>query len=166
MYAGELEAQIHDLEYDKISFVLYNALRKAYPKPPTRLKNGMFSVNRQTESTTIDMLEHFIEQEGIQVIVDSDEKLQGYVNYVREAGDKQFIERNYVRRNKAEIESCGERIYMEAADMLDPNVRIYPNPTGEWSCLGCTFRAPCIARDDGSNYKMLLDDGFERNWTR
>ena len=166
MYAGEREAQIHDLEYDKISFVLYNALRKSYPKPPTRLKNGMFSVNRQTESTTIDMLEHFIEQEGIQVIVDSDEKLQGYVNYVREAGDKQFIERNYVRRNKAEIESCGERIYMEAADMLDPNVRIYPNPTGEWSCLGCTFRAPCIARDDGSNYKMLLDDGFERNWTR
>lgn len=166
MYAGEREAEIHDLEYEKISFVLYNAIRKAYPKPPTKVRSGMFSIDRQKESTNYTMLQEFIDQEGIQIVVDDDPKLSGYVEYVRELGDKQFIERNYVRRNRAEIESCGERIYMEAIDMLDPNVRIYPNPTGEWSCLACTFRAPCIARDDGSNYKMLLDDGFERNWTR
>lgn len=166
VYAAEREAELYDLEYDKISYVLYNAIRKTYPKPPTELKSGMFSVNRQTESTTIDMLQQFIDQRGIQVIVDSDEKLQGYVNYVREAGDRQFIERTPVRRNRAEIESCGNRIYMEVMDMLDPDVRIYPNPTGDWSCLGCPFRAPCIATDDGSNAQMLLDDLFEKNWTR
>lgn len=166
MYAAELEAKLYDLEYEHISFVLYNALRKAYPKPPTELKSGLFSVNRQTESTTIGMLEQFIDERNIQLIVDSDEKLQGYVNYVRESGDKQFIERNYVRRNRAEIESCGNRIYMEVMDMLDPSIRIYPNPTGDWSCLNCTFRLPCIAADDGSNEQMLLEDQFETNWTR
>jgi hypothetical protein len=166
MYAAEREAKLYDLEYEKISFVLYNALRKAYPKPPTELKNGLFSVNRQTECTTIDMLQDFIDSRGIQVIVDSDEKLTGYVDYVREAGDRQFIERNHVRRNRAEIESCGERIYMEAVDMLNPDILIYPNPTGDWSCLNCIFRAPCIATDDGSNAQMLLDDQFETNWTR
>lgn len=166
MYAAEREAELYDLEYEHISFVLYNALRKAYPKPPTELKSGLFSVNRQTEATTIDMLQQFIDERGIQVIVDSDEKLTGYVEYVREAGDKQFIERNLVRRNRAEIKSCGDRIYMETVDMLNPNVLIYPNPTGDWSCLNCIFRLPCIATDDGSNAKMLLDDQFETNWTR
>jgi len=166
MYAAEAEADMHDLEYDKISYVLYNALRKTFPKPPTELKSGMFSVDRQKESTTIELLQAFIDQRGIQVIVDSDEKLTGYVEYVRESGAKQFIERTDVRRNRYEIESVANRIYLETEDMLDPNVRIYPNPTGDWSCLNCIFRAPCIAKDDGSNWKMLLNDNFERNWTR
>jgi PD-(D/E)XK nuclease superfamily protein len=165
MFAAELEAELHDLEYTTISFTLYNALRKAYPKPPTELKSGLFSTNRQTESTTYAMLQQFIAERGLELIVESDEKLRGYVDYVAASGDKQFIERTPVRRNKHELRSCAERVNMEVLDMLsDP--RIYPNPTGDWSCLNCIFRAPCIARDDGSDYVMLLEDNFEPNWTR
>jgi len=166
MYAGEIEARQHGLEYEKISFVLYNALRKAFPKPPTPTKSGLFSINRQTESTTPGMLREYIERNGLEVVVEADEKLQAYVEYVERSGGEQFIKRNYVRRNRAEIESCGERIYMEVSDMLDPHVRIYPNPTGEHSCLNCIFRSPCIARDDGSEWQLILDDQFEENWTR
>jgi hypothetical protein len=56
MWAAEREAAEYGLEYGKIEFTLYNMLRKSYPKPPTELKNGLFSIDRQNESTTIDML--------------------------------------------------------------------------------------------------------------
>lgn len=166
MYAAEKEAEFFGIEYEKISFVLYNAMRKAAPRPPTETSKGLFSINRATESTTIQMLEEFIDRKGIQIIVDADPKLSSYVDYVREAGDKQFIERNLVRRNRAEIISCGDRIYMEVLDMLDPNIRIYPNPTGDFLCLNCVFRAPCIAADDGSDPDMILTDLYQRNWSR
>jgi hypothetical protein len=173
MYAAEREARLHGLEYDRISFVLYNAIRKAYPKPPTVVRNGLFSINRQTESTTYEMLMAYIQQNGLDAIVfgdpeigiEPDLKLKGYVDYVKEKGDEQFIVRTPVRRNRAEIESCGERAYMEALDMLE-DPRIYPNPTGDHGCLNCIFRIPCIARDDGSDWEMILSDNFESNWTR
>jgi hypothetical protein len=165
IFAAEREARIHDLEYDKISFVLYNALRKAYPKPPSSIRNGLFSIDRQKESTTYPMLMDYIEQNGIDVIVQSDPKLSNYVEYVKNQGDKQFVVRNYVRRNRHEIESCESRVYMEAMDMLD-NPRIYPNPTGGWSCLRCKFRVPCIARDDGSPWEMIIADEYEKSWPR
>jgi PD-(D/E)XK nuclease superfamily len=165
MYAAEREAYLHDLEYEKISFVLYNAVRKTYPKPPTELKSGLFSTNRQTESTTPAMLEEFIRSRGLEIVVESDERLQAYIQYVNEVGDEQYVVRTPVRRNRAEIESCGNRIYMEVMDMLD-NPRIYPNPTGDYMCLNCPFRGPCIAADDGGDVEALLTDGFEVNHTR
>jgi hypothetical protein len=173
MYGAEREARLHGLEYERISYVLYNALRKAYPKPPTPVKNGLFSINRQAESTTYPMLMAYINENGLgplvfgdsEIGIDADLKLKAYVEYVRDKGDEQFVVRTPVRRNKQEIDSCGERVYMEAMDMLT-KPRIYPNPTGDYGCLNCTFRIPCIARDDGSDWQMILEDNYESNWTR
>jgi hypothetical protein len=169
LYAAEREAALHGLEYEKVSFVLYNALRKAFPKPPTATRDGMFSINRAQESTTYPMLMDYIDSNGLRVVVDSleeNDKHFQYIKYVKESGDKQFIQRDFVRRNRAEIQSCGERIYMEVMDMLDPKLRIYPNPTGDYMCLNCPFRAPCIATDDGGDAKMLLVDNYEKAWKK
>ena len=35
--------------------IVYNALRKNFPKPPTVLQSGMLSVARQTEGTTAEL---------------------------------------------------------------------------------------------------------------
>ncbi len=165
MYAGQREAEHYDLPFRKIDFVIYNALRKAYPKPPTELKNGMFSIDRAKESTTVEMLEEFIEDRGIGIIVEMDQKLKNYVDYVREAGYEQFVQRDLVHRNQNEITSVEVRLYWEVIDMLsDP--KLYPNPTGEWSCLRCPFRAPCIAVDDGSDWQMMIEEEYEKNWSR
>jgi len=179
MWAAEREAEIHDLEYKKIDFVIYNALRKAYPKPPTPLKNGLFSVDRQKESTTYPLLMEYIEEKGIGPIVESDERLKNYIEYVKNQGYEQFIIRTLVTRNRAEIESCGDRIKMEASDMLgiywkDQSVplalpgmpMIYPNPTGDFICTTCSFRGPCIARDDGSDWEQMIEDNYVVNPTR
>jgi hypothetical protein len=165
LYAAEREADVYGLPYKKVEFVLYNALRKAFPKPPTITSRGDISINRQTESTTTEMLDEWIANLGQETLWESDPKRVAYYNYVKEAGHEQFIVRNLVTRNRQEIVSCGERILMEAMDMLD-TPRIYPNPTGSWWCLRCALRAPCIAKDDGSDWETMLDDQFEKNWTR
>jgi hypothetical protein len=165
MVAAETEANIHDLEYEKIDFTLYNALRKAFPRPPTELKSGLFSTNRQTESTTIQMLDTFIDERGLRNLVEETPKMSEYYNYVKDIGDKQFIERTPVRRNRYELAAAKKLIYLEALDMLS-EPRIYPTKSGNWLCLNCPFRAPCLATDDGSDALMLLEDNYESNWTR
>jgi len=165
LYAAELEAQIYDLPYKKVEFVLYNAVRKAFPRPPTITSRGDISVDRQKESTTVEMLMQTINDLGMEDSWQSMPKLAAYVAYVAEAGHEQFIVRNFVLRNRHEIHSCGERILMEAVDMLGtPN--IYPSPNGSWFCLRCPLRAPCIAKDDGSDWQTMIEDEFEKNWTR
>lgn len=167
LWSAEVEAKYYDLPYknESIEEVIYNVLRKTYPKPPTVLKNGMFSVARDSESTTYEMLQAFINKELPGVALS--EKQQEYVNYLRDVGDEQFIMRKQVRRNRAQIANAGQRIYLEALDMLaGSELRIYPNITNDFMCLNCQFRGPCMAREDGSDYKSMLKDNYTINKDR
>lgn len=168
LWAAEVEAEYYDLPHKGVPVeeVIYVALRKAYPKPPTMLKSGFFSVNRQEESTTIEMLDQFIDKfmgfmgpDDTLVRIPLDEKQQAYYNYVRDSGEEQFIIRRPVRRNRHQIANAGKRIYLEALDMLN-NPIIYPNISNDWRCLRCQFRAPCIASEDGSDVDMLIEQNY------
>jgi hypothetical protein len=160
LWAAEIEATYYDLPHKGEPFeeLLYNVLRKAYPKPPTMLKNGMFSVSRNDESTTYDMLMDWISTHmpGIPL----SEKQQGYISYLRDIGDENFIIRRPVRRNRHQLRNAGYRIYLEALDMLDPNTRIYPNISNSFKCLNCAFRAPCMAKEDGGDWEELIKQNY------
>jgi hypothetical protein len=161
LHAAEVEAQYYDLpsKNEKFSEVIYNVMRKTYPKPPTMVRGGLFSVDRQNESPTYEMLMAFIQENGIDV-QSLDEKHQNYISYVRDAGDEAFFIRKLVRRNRHQLRNAGYRMYLEAMDMLDPNLRIYPNLRNDFQCLRCAFRAPCLAQEDGSDYKQMLRDNY------
>ena len=119
----EQEAEIYDLEYKKVEFIIYNALRKAFPKPPTMLASGKPSVDRQKESTTARMFEQCLKDNGLDMLLTADPKMQSYYEYLLEMGDSLFIQRGvpgmpYVTRNKAQRLNAGRRLYYEAMDML------------------------------------------------
>lgn len=168
-WAAEREAAIYDLEYRKIDFVVYNVLRKAYPTPPTMTSRGLPSIDRQKESTTAALFEKCIKENGLQIIFDGDNKtslsLQNYYSYLVEMGDKLFIQRDIVRRNAAQKENCGRRLYYEAKDMLGDPVP-YPNPSKNYSCINCIFRSPCVAMESGYDWQNMLEDGYESNYDR
>lgn len=150
----------------KPSFVLYNVLRKAKPQPPTMLQNGKLSISRSNESTTIDLWNQTLDANDLR---DTDwhqqEKVQMYEEYLRQAGWGMFFKRQLVLRNEHEIHMIGEQIKLEAEDMLGlPN--IYPNPTGDWYCLKCPFRAPCLATNDGSDVNYMLSENYTKNYDR
>lgn len=165
LWAGQEEAKLHDLEYQKLDFVIYQQLFKNYPKPPTMTQRGLPSINRQEEGTTAELFEKCIKENNLQVIFDEDVKLQAYYTWLVERGDKIFVDRKTVRRNHAQKVNCGRRLYYEALDMLS-SPRLYPNPTRTYPCVNCAFRPPCIASEDGSDYESMLEDGYELNWDR
>ena len=140
--------------------VLYNVLRKAYPKPPTPLKNGTPSINRQTESTTAEMFSQYILDNGLVDWLETNPRAQEYLDYLKEVGDEQYVIRRRVIRNDHEIASAWERIHWECEDMVnDPH--IYPTPTGDYYCVKCPYRAPCLAMNDGSDYEYMLRENYE-----
>lgn len=166
MYASEREAEMYDLEYKQLDFIIYEALLKGYPKPPTILKDGITpSIARSTETTTAAMFEDYIKSTGLQVVYDQDVKMQAYYTYLLDVGDKRFINRMPVYRNTRQKANCGGRLYLEAMDMLS-NPRIYPNPSKDWSCLNCAFREPCIMAENGSDYISVLEDAYQGNYDR
>jgi len=166
-WAAEVEAKYYGLPWaDKaVDHTIYQALRKTYPKLPTILQNGMFSINRQTESVSWPTLKRVIELGGLQPLIDLDPKYQAYVEYVKEVGDEQFIIRKKVRRNRHQLISAGQRIYLEAMDMLS-EPRIYPAMSAEWHCLNCPFRGPCIAMEDGQDAEFMLTNDYYSNRDR
>lgn len=162
---AEREAQINGLEYTDIDYIDYVALRKAYPKPPTMLAKGIPSIDRQKESTTAEMFEQCIKDNNLEIIYKTNKNMQNYFTYLLEIGEKQFIWVERVRRNKAQKINAGLRLYYEAVDMLNDPI-LYPNPTKNYSCLNCIFRAPCIAAEDGSDWETMLEGNYLPNYDR
>jgi hypothetical protein len=169
LYAAEVEAKYYDLPYagEQMEECIYNVLRKAFPKPPTVVRGGLFSVDRKEESCTYDMLIAWMQEQDPPVLYDSlSEKHQGYVDWLRDLGAEQFIIRKNVRRNRHQLQAAGYLMYQQAMDMLQPDVRIYRNMTNDFKCLGCQFRAPCLAKDDGGDWEQLIADNYTRTRDR
>lgn len=168
LWATIQESKLYDLPWKDhvVDRVLYTALRKNYPKPPTVLQSGFLSLDRQKEGTTAELFQAaVIGNPNLEEWFRGNEKAQAYYTYLCEMGDSAFVQRDLVTRNKYEIENTGKHLAMVAKEMLnDPS--IYPNPTGEFRCLECAFRNPCIAADDGSDWKGMLADGYEQNRDR
>lgn len=171
MWAAEREAEMYDLEYKKIDFTLYNTLWKGFPRPPSitaatkNFPQGRPSIDRN-QMTTAGLWYTAVKERGLDWWVETDEKAQAYAQYLLDAGDGMFVRRDLVRRNRFEIESCGSRILDEVHDMLAPDIRVYPNPTSNYRCLGCAFRNPCVAKDDGGDWQQMIEDGYESNYDR
>lgn len=165
-WAAEREAEIYGLEYTELAGIVYQALRKAAPKPPTLLKAGTPSLNKQTECTTAQLFDKTINELGLRALYEADVKMQAYYSHLVSMGDKQFVWREPVVRNKSQKESAGYRLYLEALDMFDPNIRIYPNPTKDYTCLNCIFRQPCVSLEAGYDWESMIADNYESNYDR
>ncbi len=160
------EAEMHDLPWTNVQDVLYSALRKVYPKPPTITTRGFPSLDRSKESTTAQMFSETVKELGLVDWFHNDEKAQGYYDYLLEEGDRVFIQRDHAIRNSHQIKVAYSELQMVAKEMLDPNVNIYKHPSGMNYCTRCAFRSPCLAHDDGSDWQGMLSDGYELNKDR
>jgi len=168
LWATKQEALLYDLPWQGkvVDRIIYNALRKNFPKPPTPLKNGFPSLNKSQEGTNATLFEKYVRDNGLIDWFENDEKAQTYYNYLCKMGDDMFVQRDPISRNKYEVEATGKHLVMVAKEMTSQEIAIYPNPTGNFGCIHCTFRAPCIAADDGSDWMGMLSDSYEENRDR
>ena len=135
---------------------IYAEIYKNYPKPLEENKTlrlgRRFSVNKQ-QPTSYDMAKAQLEAEGEDL-----ELYEDFLHYLRADGQV-YVRRTEVRRNLHELQEMERRIKDEVRDMLDPNLRIYPNPS-PFSCDHCPVRQVCLAMNDGSDYQWILDTYF------
>lgn len=164
LWSGERIAEMYDLPYKELEFIVFEGLMKAFPKPPTMLKSGLPSVNRN-DPTTAPLFEKFIQEHNLQIVFDNDPKMQAYYEYLLERGERLFIDRSTARRNRMARRNAGIRLFYESRDILN-NPRLYPNPRKEYNCLNCAFRGPCIAVESGYDWKAMLTEGYVKNYDR
>lgn len=143
---------------------IYHEQKKAMPEVPEPLKRSykgaLFSQNKQKdyEYPTYKKTVEENDPSGFLAGVYDD-----YLEYLRTEGGV-YYKRHVVHRNTAELVAAGTNLAAEALDMVDPNLRIYPNP-GRFACNGCAFREPCMGMNRGEDYQYTLETLFEQRTT-
>ena len=63
--------------------------------------------------------------------------------------------RTQILRTDAELAAFGARVALEALEMTDPDLPLYPNPSPD-HCARCAYRAPCIAMNEDEDPEPVL----------
>lgn len=140
-----------------IAGFIYQQHRKSLPNPGRVLANGGISVDQNQLTTRFMYKQTLIETYGSVEAAPSKnvEFLNKLAQEETEEYDK-FVRIDRIHRNQFSAMAEGAKIMMEMEDMLNPDLPLYPNPTRECPTF-CPFYAPCIAMDDGSDWKHILD---------
>jgi hypothetical protein len=148
------------LNIDVAGFI-YHEQKKAIPEEPEPLKRAykgaMYSQNKQKSYDYKVYLTTVMENDpqGYNAGVYDE-----YLEYLLESGGT-FYKRHVINRNTEELVQAGLNLAMEALDMTDPNLRIYPNP-GRFACGGCAFKEPCLGTNRGEDVLYTLESLFEK----
>jgi hypothetical protein len=144
----------------KIAGVIYNELRKAAPdRPeatvlPTRsVLTRQGALERRTPPSHVRGLYR-------QAVREPEKRIEQRGNG--------FFRRTQIARSPNEVESAGRQIGLEALEIADPQLQLYPNPVWE-NCSRCDYRQPCKAMYEGTDaaailttsYRKRSDDEFE-----
>lgn len=140
---------------------IYHEQRKGYPQPPiqnkSRRKGCLFSVNKQQDT-------------------DYDLYLQTVMKYDREAYEEgcydemlvylknegiTYFNREVIYKSPTEYEQIEYNIGLEALEMVNPELSIYPAP-GRFSCSNCAFQTPCVEQNTGGDFEYTLQSLFEQ----
>lgn len=136
--------------------VIYTQAFKNIPTDPVALKATRSGRNYSVANKSLprDMAMQFLKDKG--------ENPAAYEDWLLQLPtESPFFRRIEVYRTQASIKNTGITIFHEAVDMLnDP--AIYPNP-GWNTCNYCSFRSPCIAKQDGLDYQFMLDELYVPN---
>jgi hypothetical protein len=144
-----------------IAGFIYAEIKKAAPDEPEPLKNirmgRRYSVNKQmaydpaTYELTVQENDPIAYEQGL---------YDDYLEYLR-SPENRFGQRHEIHRTDVELQEAGRNIYLEALDMIDPGLRIYPSP-GRFACRTCAFAGPCLSRNRQEDYSYELDTAYEK----
>lgn len=161
------------LLYDKpVVGVIYQQHRKAWPDEPKILANGRLSQNKAQ------LITHRSLRKAIKNIYgevsNAPVDYVDFLNYLATQEDMdsdKFIRRDKIYRNQHQREAEGVKILLEAEEMLNPHLPLYPNPSRSCQYM-CPFNGACVSMDDGSDWEYELeilmhkrDEGYD-SWRK
>jgi hypothetical protein len=140
---------------------IYVELKKAVPGPPQENKTvrlgKKFSVNKnqavdvETYIATVSAEDAEAYEAGL---------YDEFIGFLKAEGQN-FHGRYQVYKGDNELEEIERYLFMEAREMTNPDLAIYPSP-GRFSCGFCAFRQPCLESFQQGDPQLLLDTLFEK----
>jgi len=138
----------------------YMQFKKAVCKPPNIKKDDTMSLDKR-QGTSYWMIREYL-KEKYGSVDKAPIKEQDFMHYYMEFEDDEkdnFISRTLVTRHPNTMEQESQIVISEVEDMLQPKMRIYPNPT--WLCgATCSFIEPCLEMNQGLNWNATLETDF------
>jgi hypothetical protein len=162
------------LIYDKpVVGVQYEQFVKRVPREPPVLASGKIST-AQNLVTSYPLYRRVL-RNVYGAVETSPIPNQNHLELLRKSESPsrdRYIIRENIYRNPQQCVHEAQKILLELEDMLNPLLALYPNPTRDCSRM-CSFVAPCVNMDDGSDWESLLasqfgsrDQDLERMWRR
>lgn len=140
-----------------VAGVVYMQFKKDLPEMPRILASGRVSTDKKQNTTAKQYRQALLDIYGdiSRAPPDNVALLNSLVAEETEDADR-YIRRDYLERSPAQIQSEGTKILLEVEDIFNPNIALYPNPTGDcgWQCA---LQSVCVAMDDGSDFENLLE---------
>jgi len=148
-----------------IAGFVHHEIKKAFPIEPEPNKmqrmGAWYSVNKQ-QATSYELYLETVSEGDPQGLASG--AYDNFLEYLKESGPR-YYSRKQVVRSETELENVGRNIYLQALDIVDPNLRVYPSP-GRFACSFCAFRQPCLGTNRNEDVEYLLLSNFERRETR
>lgn len=152
------------LGLDVAGFV-HHETKKAFPIEPepnkTQRKGCWFSVNKQ-QNTSYELYVKTVSENDPTGYADG--SYDDFLEWLKNSGPR-FYSRKQVARSREELANAGRNIMLEALEMTNPKIRIYPSP-GRFACSFCAFRQPCIGMNRDEEIEYMLRTNFERRTHR
>lgn len=149
------------LGWDIQGFV-YAEHRKEVPKPPrelTRLNAGGYFSRDKTQLTTHDLVAGTVWEHDREAFESG--VYDEYLDFLESWKAPEFHRRFEITKSKTEMEEARRVLELRAAEMLDSELRIYPEPS-KFTCRICPFYDPCLGVYMGEDYQYTLESLFER----
>lgn len=141
---------------------IYAQIKKAIPEEPEPNKHQRlgrwYSISKQL-NTSYEVYKQTVEENDPQAYAAG--LYNDFLDYLKGPDGPKYHVRHQVFRNEVELQNAGYYIWLEACDMLDPNLRIYPSH-GRFTCTYCAFKDPCIGKNRGEDYQYTLGSMFEK----
>lgn len=142
---------------------LYVEYRKDFPKPPKLLsrpyKGKRFSTDKQAPTD----YENFTQTvQRFDAAALGEGRYDEYLAWLQSPEAPVFHKRFAIIKTEKNLRSVAENLYYTARDMIDPSLHVYPN-AGTYSCSGCAYYTPCLAKFLGEDYRHSLNSSpFKR----
>ncbi len=140
---------------------IYHEQRKDYPRPPAENKSlrlgRKFSVNKMQATDYATYLETVStrDKEAFESGLYDD-----FLEFLKNEGTVYYRRFTVYKSDYNNVET-EKNLVLEAVDMVDPNLRIYPQP-GRFTCSGCAFQLPCMGQNSGHDYEYTLSTLYEK----
>ena len=145
--------------FDKpIAGAIYHEFKKTIPKEPKILSTGKLS--HSTKQTTTHRLyrEALVNMYGdVEKAPIQNVRCLNEMAMMESAERDPYIKRTRTKRNIPQLQAEGTKIMMEAADMCNPDLPLYPNPTRDCS-WDCSLQDICLMIDRDDDWESLLEE--------